>query len=179
MWPVCRAWEAQGSCPLPGAGRDRLQGRRPGVSPLDCSSSLFCHEAEMPGESKSRPRERRRKRGHPRGGACRVGLASPVPCSGGASSPLPVSREAIRSYVKGGPQDISRYICSSYFSETQHRGSQGKAWGQGRGAQKGHVGPLQAVPSAGLEAAACCCRSSWSGDLLPERSVGSSGQRGR
>lgn len=150
MWPVCRAWEAQGSCPLPGAGRDRLQGRRPGVSPLDCSSSLFCHEAEMPGESKSRPRERRRKRGHPRGGACRVGLASLVPCSGGASSPLPVSREAIRSYVKGGPQDISRYICSSYFSETQHRGSQGSL-GAGK---RGSEGPRGATAG---------CAQCWSG----------------
>lgn len=98
---------------------------------------------------------------------------------GGASSPPPVSREAIRSYIKGGPQDISGYICSSHFSETQHRGSQGKAWGQGGGAQNGQWGHRRLCPvlvwrqlpvAAGPAGVGTSC--------LTERRVGSSGQRG-
>lgn len=126
----------------------------------------------MLGESKNRPAKtqgrRKEERSSPQG-CLRSRPYSPEPCSGRASSPPPVSREAIQSYSKGGPQDISRYICSSHFSETQHRGSQGKAWRQGGGAQKGQVGPLQAVPSAGLEQLPVGCGAGWSGDLLSHR----------
>lgn len=39
--------------------------------------------------------------------------------------------------------------------------------------------PLQAVPSAGLEASACCHSKGWRGEPLPVRGEGSSGLRGR
>lgn len=165
------SWGSAGQ-PAPSRGWQGQTSGEAGASPGGCSSSLSCLEAEMLEESKNRPREGGRKKGHPQREACRVGPAPPAPCSGRASLPLPVSREAIRSYIKGGPQDISRYICGSHFSETRHRGSRGKAWGQGGEARKGHVGPLQAVPGAGLEAVSCCCGSGWSGDLLPHRETG-------
>lgn len=167
MWPVCQAWGARGSRPRPRAGGDRLRGRRPAASPGGCSSSLSCPEAEMPEESKTRPREGGRKKGHLRRDACRVGPASPAPCSGRVSLPPPVSLEAIRS--KGGPEGISRYTCGSHFSETQHGGSRSEAWGQGGEARKGQAGPLQAGPGAGLEAVSCCCGSGRGGHLLPHR----------
>lgn len=155
-----------GQPPLPRAGRDRLLGR-PGASPLGCSSSLFYLEAEMLGESKHRPREVGRKRGHPLGGCLQSRHCSPRPCSGGAPSLLPVSREAIRSYMKGGPQDISRYICSSHFSETQHRGSKVKPGGREEGLRRARVGPLQAGPRCWSGGSYLLLRSGWSRDLLP------------
>lgn len=154
-----------GQPPLPGTGRDRLLGR-PGASPLGCSSSMFYVEAEML-ESKHRPGEGGRKRGHPLGGCLQSRHCSPRPCSGAAPSLPPVSREAIRSYIKGGPQDISRYICSSHFSETQHRGSQGNAWGQGGGAEKGPSGATAGWAPCWSGGSYPLLRSGWSGDLLP------------
>jgi len=182
-WGSCglsaKLGKRRAAAPFPGLAGTDFRGRRPGASPLGCSSSLFCLQAEILAESTHGPREGGRKKGHPLGDACRVGPAPPALYSGGVSSPPPVSREAIRSYTKGGPQDISGYICSSHFSETQHRGSQGKAWGQGGGAQNGQWGHRRLCPvlvwrqlpvAAGPAGAGTSC--------LTERRVGSSGQRG-
>lgn len=52
--------------------------------------------------------------------------------------------------------------------------------GREEGLRRARVGPLQAGPRAGLEAATRCCGPAGAGtSCLTERCVGSSGQRGR
>lgn len=72
---------------FPGLAGTDFRGRRPGASPLGCSSSLFYLQAETLAESTHGPREGGRKKGHPLGDACRVGPAPPALYSGGWGGP--------------------------------------------------------------------------------------------
>lgn len=81
--------EKLGSCPCPGLGEKDSRRKRPGASPLGCSSSLFHLEAEVLGEPQNRPREGGGKKSMPQG----LPAESPralAPSSGGASSLLSV-----------------------------------------------------------------------------------------
>lgn len=159
-----------GQLPLPGAGRDRLLGGEGLVPfPPGCSSSLFCLEAEMLGESKNRPREGGRKKGHPLEDACRVGPAPPEPCSGKAASLPPVSREQCRVTSREDHKIFQDTFAAHTSLKHSTEVPKVKPGGREEGLRRATWGHCRLCPVLVWKQLPVGCGSGCSGELLPHR----------
>lgn len=115
-----------------GVGEDP-RGRRPGASPLGCSSCLFCLEAGTPGESEAQAQRRRDEKPPSKGRLQSALLPSPLfqtgppPCCLCREKQLGVtSREDHKVFL--------RYICVSHTSlKPSEEVSKGKPGGKAGG----------------------------------------------
>lgn len=162
MWPICQAGGTQGSCPLPRAGRERLQEKKARCLSPGCSSSLFCLEAEMLGEPRTGPGKEEGRKAIP-SGCLQSQLCSPGPlfqrdllataCSMRSNSELP-----------RGPQIFQDTFAAHTSLNTAQR-FPNKAWEWGGGLRRakwGHCRLCQVLVWRHLPVAA---GKGWSGGL--------------
>lgn len=110
---LSRGATGQLAFPRAGVWGEDPRGRRPGASPLDCSSCLFCLEAGMPGESEAQAQRRRDEKPPSKGRLQSALLPSPLFQTG----PPPCCRcreKQLEVTLREDQKVFLRYICVSH-----------------------------------------------------------------